>query len=349
MKDWEKCLIYPHASILEAIKIIDNSAVQIALVVNQQKNILGTVTDGDIRRAILQGISLEKNIEMIMNPNPTVAREIQEKYSILAKMKAQSLQQIPIVNEDGVVVGMEVLKDLIRSTTKPNSVVLMVGGLGSRLRPLTNNCPKPLLKIGSKPILETILENFIEYGFENFYFAVNYRAEMIKKYFGDGSKFGVKIQYLNEEKRMGTAGALSLLTATQKEPILIMNGDLLTKVNFQHLLDFHISHESKATMCVREYSYQIPYGVIEINKGQIVHMKEKPVCSSFVNAGIYVLNSDILEMIPQDTFFDMPDLFNKIIEQKFMTAAFPIREYWMDIGQVDDFEKAKGEFWEIFG
>lgn len=349
MKDWGKCLIHPQASILEAIKIIDNSAVQIALVVNEQKKLLGTVTDGDIRRAILQGISLDQYIEKIMNPRPTVAREIQEKYSILAKMKAKCLQQIPIVNGDGVVVGMEVLKDLIHSTTKPNSVVLMVGGLGSRLRPLTNNCPKPLLKIGSKPILETILENFLEYGFENFYFAVNYKAEMIKKYFGNGSKFGAKIQYLHEEKRMGTAGALSLLKTPQKEPILIMNGDLLTKVNFQHLLDFHTTHQSKATMCVREYSYQIPYGVIEINKGQIVHLQEKPVCSSFVNAGIYVLNPEILEMIPQDTFFDMPDLFNKVIEKKYRTAAFPIREYWMDIGQVDDFEKAKGEFGEVFG
>jgi len=349
MKDWGKCLIAPSASILETIKLIDNSTLQIAVVVNSQKRLLGTVTDGDIRRAILQGITLEKPVEMIMNPSPTVASEHQKKYSILAKMKANSLQQIPIVNTKGIIVGMEILKDLIYSSTKPNSVILMVGGLGTRLSPLTNNCPKPLLKIGSKPILETILENFIEYGFENFYLAVNYKAEMIKKYFGDGTKFGVDIQYIHEEKPMGTAGALSLLTKRPTEPILVMNGDLLTKVNFQHLLDFHIEHQSKATMCVREYNYQIPYGVIEVDKGQVTKIKEKPIISAFVNAGIYVLDPEALDLIPQETFFDMPELFEKIIAQRIRTAAFPIREYWLDIGQRDDFEKAKDEFSQVFG
>ncbi len=349
MKDWDKCLIVSSASILEAIKLIDNSALQIAVVVDEQKRLLGTVTDGDIRRGILQGIPLEKPVEMIMNPSPTVAKENQKKYSILAKMKSKSLQQIPIVNAEGIIVGMEVLKDLIYSSAKPNSVVLMVGGLGSRLSPLTNSCPKPLLKIGTKPILETILENFIEYGFEKFYLAVNYKAEMIKSHFGDGTKFGVDIQYIHEEQPMGTAGALSLLPQKPKEPIFVMNGDLLTKVNFQHLLDFHIAHQSKATMCVREYNYQIPYGVIEVNKGQVTQIKEKPIVSAFVNAGIYVLDPAVLEMIPQNNFFDMPELFQKVIEQKNQTTAFPIREYWLDIGQMDDFERAKGEFSEVFG
>ena len=349
MKDWDKCLIVSSASILEAIKLIDNSALQSAVVVDEQKRLLGTVTDGDIRRGILQGIPLEKPVEMIMNPSPTVAKENQKKYSILAKMKSKSLQQIPIVNAEGIIVGMEVLKDLIYSSAKPNSVVLMVGGLGSRLSPLTNSCPKPLLKIGTKPILETILENFIEYGFEKFYLAVNYKAEMIKSHFGDGTKFGVDIQYIHEEQPMGTAGALSLLPQKPKEPIFVMNGDLLTKVNFQHLLDFHIAHQSKATMCVREYNYQIPYGVIEVNKGQVTQIKEKPIVSAFVNAGIYVLDPAVLEMIPQNNFFDMPELFQKVIEQKNQTTAFPIREYWLDIGQMDDFERTKGEFSEVFG
>ena len=349
MKDWEKCLISPGASILEAIKLIDNNALQIAVVVSAENRLLGTVTDGDIRRAILQGVTLDKHVEMIMNSSPTVARENQKKYNILAKMKAKSLQQIPVLNKEGIIVGMEVLKDLIYSSTKPNSVVLMVGGLGSRLSPLTNSCPKPLLKIGSKPILETILENFIEYGFEKFYLAVNYKAEMIKEHFGDGAKFGVQIQYIQEEKPMGTAGALSLLAKRPKEPIVVMNGDLLTKVNFQHLLDFHSTHQSKATMCVREYNYQIPYGVIEVNKGQVTQIKEKPIVSAFVNAGIYVLDPEVVEMIPQNTFFDMPELFEKVIEQEIQTAAFPIREYWLDIGQMDDFEKAKGEFSQVFG
>lgn len=348
MKNWKKCLIQPNASILEAIKIIDNSAVQIAMVINEQNILLGTVTDGDIRRAILHGVSLANPVETVMNNKPIVAKGNQEKHTILAKMKAKSLQQIPLVDDNGVVVGIEILKDLINSKARPNPVVLMVGGLGSRLQPLTNTCPKPLLQIGSKPILETIIENFVEYGFKDFYFAVNYKANMIREYFGDGSQYGVQIQYLNEEKRMGTAGALSLLPQKPKDPILVMNGDLLTKVNFQHLLDFHIDHQSKVTMCVREYSYQIPYGVIGLQQGRIKQIQEKPICTSFVNAGIYVINPEVLEMIPENTFYDMPELFKEVIEQNYQASAFPIREYWMDIGQMDDFQKAQREFAEVF-
>lgn len=349
MQAWIKCLISPNTSILEAIQIIDRTAIQFAMVVGEERNLLGTVTDGDIRRAILQGISLKSNVAAIMNAKPIVASEKQDKHSILSIMKTKSIQQIPIVNSKGIVIGIEVLKNIICSETKPNSVVLMAGGLGTRLRPLTDSCPKPLLEIGSKPILETILDSFIDYGFQNFYFAVNYKAEMIKQHFGDGSKFGVEIHYLNEEKRMGTAGALSLLPKRQKEPLLVMNGDLLTKINFQHLLDFHIFHQSKATMCVREYNYQIPYGVVATKDSKIMHLQEKPVYSAFVNAGIYVISPEVLEMIPHNTFFDMPDLFNQIIANNEPTAAFPIREYWLDIGQKDDFEKAKLDFLGVFG
>lgn len=348
MREWKQCLISPDTSILDTIKIIDNNTMQIAVIIDDRSVLLGIVTDGDIRRGILQGISLDKPVSIIMNSKPIFANEAQDKNAILAKMKAKSLQQIPIINSDGIIVGMEILRNLIGSQTKPNSVVLMVGGLGTRLRPLTNNCPKPLLEIGSKPILETIIENFIECGFEKFYLAVNYKANMIKEYFGDGSKYGVQIEYLNEKKRMGTAGALSLLPEKQKHPIVVMNGDLLTKVNFQSLLDFHVDHQSKATMCVREYSYQIPYGVIEIQKGQIAEIQEKPVCSAFVNAGIYVINPEVLDMIPEGKFYDMPELFKKVIDQKHQTSAFPIREYWMDIGQMDDFQKAQREFSEVF-
>ncbi|WP_346353466.1 nucleotidyltransferase family protein [Azotosporobacter soli] len=349
MKDWQNCLITPSTTILEAIKIIDDCAVQIAVIVDENNKLLGTVTDGDIRRAILHGVPLTNSVQDVMNSKPIIARENQKKHAILAKMNAKSLQQIPLLDSKGIVVGIELLKELMGSNAKENPVILMAGGLGSRLQPLTDHCPKPLLEIGSKPILETILENFIEYGFEKFYIAVNYKAEMIEKYFGDGSKFGVQIQYIHEKKRMGTAGALSLLLQKSKVPLVVMNGDLLTKVNFQHLIDFHMERQAMATMCVREYSYQIPYGVIEIEQGQITKLQEKPACSAFVNAGIYVLNPEAVEMIPQNTFFDMTDLFNKLIAEQKTTAAFPIREYWLDIGQMDDFKKAKDEFVEVFG
>jgi len=349
MKGWKDALVTANCTILETINIINSSAMQIALVVDENNLLLGTVTDGDIRRGLLRGISLSESVETVMNIKPTVAHENQSKSSILTMMKNKRFHQIPLVTEKGVLVGMESLDNLIKGSIRDNHVIIMAGGLGSRLQPLTNTCPKPLLKVGSKPILETIVDNFVEYGFSKFYISVNYKAEMIKEYFGDGSKYGIQIKYLEENQRLGTAGALSLLPELPIEPVLVMNGDLLTKVNFQHLLDFHLGNKAKATMCVREYSYQIPYGVVNISGGKIKSIEEKPVQSCFVNAGIYVLNPEVIQNIPSNTYFDMPELFKNLALNKKKAIAFPIREYWMDIGQMDDFEKAQGEFWEVFG
>ena len=348
MKLWEKCKVNEKNTILQVLQVIDSSSLQIALVVDEKNRLLGTITDGDVRRAILKGISIEENIIQIMNRNPIFVEENQERYSILKKMKEKELNQIPVVNSEGIVVDLISLKELTYSKRKENAVVLMVGGLGTRLRPLTNTCPKPLLKVGNKPILETILESFIEAGFYRFYFAVNYKSDMIENYFGNGSRFGVDIQYIHEKKRMGTAGALGLLPRNIELPVIVMNGDLLTKVNFEQLLEYHQNQNALATMAVREYNYQIPYGVIDFNETRITGIQEKPRQTFFVNAGIYVLSAKVLQTVDAEKFFDMPDLFSKIIESGQVAAAFPIREYWLDIGKLDDFEKAQGEFEEIF-
>ncbi|WP_018132197.1 nucleotidyltransferase family protein [Effusibacillus pohliae] len=348
MMRWKKISIYPSTPILKAIEIIDAGAMKIALVVDEGHRLLGTVTDGDIRRGILRGIGLDDPVETVMNPNPITARANEARQTVLAIMKLKRLHQIPIVDEQGRLVGIETLDDLLKGNCRDNWVVLMAGGLGSRLRPLTDLFPKPLLKVGSKPILETIMENFIEHGFRKFYLAVNYKAEMIEEYFGDGSRWGVEIHYVREEKRLGTAGALGLLPEKPDKPIVVMNGDLLTKVNFQQLLDFHMEHRAQATMCVREYDFQVPYGVVKVDKSRLVGIDEKPVQKFFVNAGIYVLEPEALDLIPQDEFFDMPTLFDKLIELNCETVVFPIREYWLDIGRKEDFERANGEFWEVF-
>ena len=348
MEDWRKVLIPSNTTIHEALHIIDTSSMQIALVCEENNRLLGTVTDGDIRRGILKGISLEQPVGKIMNPHPTVARPYERRDIILAVMKLKRLNHIPVVDDDGCVINIETLQDIIRSEQKPNWVVLMAGGFGRRLQPLTDDCPKPLLKIGGKPVLETILDNFIEYGFRKFYFSVNYKAEMIIDYFGEGTKWGVEIKYLHEKKPLGTAGALSLIPEKLTHPILVMNGDLLTKVNFQQMLDFHLQHQAQATMCVREYNFQVPYGVINMEKHRLTSIDEKPVKKFFVNAGIYIIEPRVLELIPYDEFFDMPSLFTKIINNSGDATAFPIREYWMDIGQVNDFERANGEFAEVF-
>jgi dTDP-glucose pyrophosphorylase len=349
LANWKEILISPQLTIREVLKIIDSSSMQIALVVDANNRLLGTITDGDIRRGILKGISLDADVKQIMNPHPTVARSYERRDIVLAVMKLKRLNHIPVVDDEGCVINVETLQNLIRLDEKDNWVVLMAGGLGNRLRPLTDDCPKPLLKVGGKPVLETILENFMEYGFQKFYLSVNYKAEMIKAYFGDGSRWGAEIRYIHEEKKMGTAGALSLIPEKQTQPLLVMNGDLLTKVNFQQMLDFHSEHQAQATMCVREYNFQVPYGVVKMDKHRLTGIDEKPIERFFVNAGIYILEPKALEFIPPNEFFDMPNLFKKIIENNGETTVFPIREYWLDIGQVNDFERANGEFTEVFG
>ena len=224
----------------------------------------------------------------------------------------------------------------------------MVGGLGTRLRPLTKDMPKPMLKVGNKPILQTIVEKFAEYGFVNITMCVNFNASIIRDYFGDGKEFGVNIDYVLEQKRMGTAGALSLLKERPSEPFFVMNGDLLTNVNFEHIFNYHTLHKATATMCVREYDYEVPYGVVKMNDNKITAIAEKPVQKFFVSAGIYMLSPEILDLIPQDEFYDMPTLFEKAIAQDKNVISFPIHEYWIDIGRLEEYQKANEEYAKIF-
>ena len=252
------------------------------------------------------------------------------------------------MDNDGNLIGIEVLDELVVRKSKTNKVVLMVGGLGTRLRPLTENIPKPMLNVGGKPILQTIIEKFVSYGFVNIVMCVGYKSDVIQDFFGDGMKFGANIEYVFEEKRMGTAGALSLLRTKPDEPFFVMNGDLLTNVNFEHLLDFHMSNNSVATMCVREYDFQVPYGVVNVEDGAILSIEEKPVHKFFVSAGIYMLNPKCIDMIPENEFYDMPTLFENLIEMQKHTISFPLREYWLDIGRIEEYEKANSEYDDVF-
>lgn len=349
MRHWECVKLHPQTTILKAMEIIDVSALQIGLVVDEQDRLLGTVTDGDVRRAILKGLALSEPVEQVMNRNPMTVKVGEGRERVLRTMRERILRQMPVLDGAGRLVGLERLDDLLNVPMHDNWVVLMAGGLGSRLGELTKHCPKPLIPVGGKPLLETIIENFKEYGFQNFFLSVNYKAEMIQEHFGSGKLLDVHVEYLQENKRLGTAGAISLLPEKPTQPVIVMNGDLLTKVNFQQLLDFHIQQKAVATMCVREYTFQVPYGVVRMEKEQLQAIDEKPVQSFFVNAGIYVLEPEAVELIPQDTFFDMTDLFDLLLQKKDQVSIFPIREYWIDIGQRADLERANGEFGEVFG
>jgi len=346
LKNWRSILVNENTTLLETMKIIDDSSMQFAAVVDETLNLLGTVTDGDIRRGILRGEGLDVPIKQVMNSSP-VSACINNTYSdCLNLLKKHKLKQLPIIDMDNRIIDIIFADEDPATKNNGNTVILMAGGLGTRLRPLTENIPKPMLNVGNKPILETIIEGFKQYGFTNFILSVNYKKEVIQDYFQDGSAFGVSISYIEEDKRMGTAGALSLLKEKPSSPIFVMNGDLLTQVNFEQLLQFHEETEAAATMCVREYEYQIPYGVIETEGQQLVSIKEKPMHRSFVNAGIYVLSPEVFDYIPQDEFYDMPDLFKKLMDEQNNVSAFPVREYWLDIGRMADFEQANSDYKE---
>jgi dTDP-glucose pyrophosphorylase len=344
MKNIDKILLYTNDTLEKALTLIDKGTMRITIVVDKEKKLLGTLNDGDIRRAILNGYDLNSKVEQIYHKTPTVCNIKDSKDNIIKKAIQNHIYQIPIVDDNNVLVDVEDLATLLINKNRKNKVILMAGGLGTRLAPLTNDTPKPLLKVGTKPILETIIENFANYGFTDIIISVNYKADMIKEYFKDGSRFGVNIEYIQEAKRLGTAGALSLLKQKPKEPFFVMNADLLTNVNFTHLLDFHSFGNAVATMCVREFQYQVPYGVVETKKDKIISIKEKPINKFFVNAGIYLLSPSVLEYIPKDEFYDMPTLFEKLINQNKQTLSFPIHEYWLDIGQHNDFIQANNEY-----
>lgn len=347
-KTLEKIMISPEISIKKTIAVIDDAAKQIALVVDKEAKLLGTVTDGDIRRGIISDIDMDSSVREIMNKDFFSLHFNTPKDEILAAFKQKNYHQIPLVDDQGQVKDLAILNEIIKEKKKRNKVVLMVGGLGSRLRPLTEDTPKPLLSVGGKPIMETIIEQFKSYGFYNFILCTNYKAGQIKNYFGSGTELDIEIEYVNEEKRLGTAGALSLIEEDFEEPFFVMNGDLLTRLNFDSMMKYHKEDGFKMTIGSREYNYQIPYGVVQIDNQKVHDLVEKPNHNVFVNAGVYILEPELLDLIPYNEFYDMTDLINELLQKDKPVGAFPIREYWADIGQHEDYMKAKEEYWDQF-
>lgn len=344
MKAISEYQMTPGSTVREAIEIIDRGKAQIALVMQADGRLLGTVTDGDIRRALLRGKSFDTLIEHVMHREFRSLPASATEEDALTFMRRKSLHQMPALDEEGRVVRMFLLEELIRPKSLSNPVVIMAGGEGRRLRPLTEDCPKPMLRVGEKPLLEIILEQCIDAGFQEFYFAVNYLKDKIKDYFCDGAHWGVQIKYLEESQPLGTAGALSLLPEQPSEPMLVINGDVLTRVNYAQLLNFHHEHASAATICVREHTTQIPYGVVHMNDMDVFALEEKPIISHYVNAGIYLLDPKLLSLIPNECFFDMPQLLEHAVKLERQVCAFPIHEYWLDVGLPETLEQAHGEW-----
>jgi dTDP-glucose pyrophosphorylase len=342
LKNWTETLLKPEDTLEKSINVLHKAGMRIALIVSENNQLLGTLTDGDIRRGLLRHINMDIAVQEVMNKNPITASVSDPKESIMAMMKSRDILHVPILNNDRCLVGLETLLHLLDGVKHDNPVFLMAGGFGTRLHPLTKEKPKPLLTVGDKPILETILCQFIESGFHNFYISTHFKADMVREHFKDGSEWDVSIQYVHEDKPLGTAGSLGLLPKEASQlPLIMMNGDLLTKVNFEHLLAFHQEQNGLATMCVREYDFQVPYGVIGMENHIVKSIIEKPVHKFFVNAGIYVIEPELIKKVDGLNYLDMPNLLESQIKNNIQINSFPIHEYWLDIGQMDDYMQVR--------
>jgi dTDP-glucose pyrophosphorylase len=340
--DLNKFIIEEHQSIYDAMCAINENCREIVFVINSQGKIIGTITDGDIRRGLLDGLDFNSSVNKIMRSDYIHVPMDMDRATVLDLMKAHSIRQVPILNESKKLVGIHFLQDLIGAAEKPNIAVIMAGGKGIRLRPLTENCPKPMIKVAGRPILERVVLHLVGYGIRQIYISVNYLGDMIEEYFGDGSQFGCEIKYLHEEKPLGTGGALTLLEKLPQYPFIVMNGDLITQVNIGRLLDFHSEEGNEATIAVRPYRVDIPFGVITNDNSRLVSMQEKPSAHYLINSGIYVFNPSVISYIPPNVEYPITSLFDILIDQKKPVSVYMLEEEWIDVGRHEELNEANG-------
>lgn len=339
-KIWRQAIIPLNSTIEQVISNLDQVAIKIALVINDEGKLEGTISDGDIRRGLLKGLTLDSSIESVIHRNALVVPPDMERDLVKQLMFANKIQQIPVVDDSHHIIGLHLWDEINTLPERANMMVIMAGGMGTRLRPHTDNCPKPMLLVSGKPILEHIIERAKKEGFSHFVLAIHYLGHMIEDYFGNGERFQVRIDYLREKSPLGTAGALALLSPIPENPFVVTNGDVITDIRYGELLDFHIRHVAVATMAVLVHEWQHPFGVVETNGIEIIGFEEKPVVRSHINAGVYVLNSNVLDELSVDERCDMPSLFERLQAKSLRTIAYPMHEPWLDVGRPDDFKQA---------
>jgi dTDP-glucose pyrophosphorylase/CBS domain-containing protein len=347
MHDATGLFVPPTASVREVIGSIDRSRMGIALVVEGDGRLIGTVTDGDVRRALIAGRQLDATTaqDLIEQKAPAAPRVPMTApvgstpAELLALMTSHDLRQVPLVDGDGRVVGIELLSSLVKDYELPIRALVMAGGFGTRLLPLTAQRPKSMLPVGDRPLLEVIVDQLRQAGVKRVHFATHYKANIIERHFGDGQRFGITIGYISEHEPLGTAGALALMEHSD-EPLLVMNGDILSEVNLASMLDFHRTHEAALTVAVRAYEVQVPYGVLRTEGVEVKAIDEKPVLSHLVNAGIYLLQPSACRLVPAGRRFDMTELIAAAVAAGMRVISFPLRESWLDIGRTDDYRRA---------
>lgn len=329
-------LLSAEDTVLSAIERLNECTAQIVLVTDKTGVLKGVITDGDVRRGLIKGLSLESPVLEIMRTEFVSVDEAASDEEIEILARAQSVKQIPVLTSGGLVQRLVMTSSADRQVKRPNKIIIMAGGLGMRMRPLTENTPKPMLRVGGQPILEIILRNLVQERFFDIMISVNYKKQVIMEYFGDGSKFGCSITYLEEDKRLGTAGALGLLNEQPSHPFLVMNGDLITSLSFDKLLDHHEENASKATICVRKHTVKVPFGVVEEADGRLVSLEEKPENKFLINAGVYAISPEILSSLPEGEAIDMPDFIEGIVKSGGNVGVFLVHEEWKDIGRPED-------------
>jgi dTDP-glucose pyrophosphorylase len=342
-RTFEKIIVAPEKSLLEIMAVINEGGHGVALVVDQARRLLDLVTDGDLRRAVLKGVDLSRPFSEFRHADhrPFTLPAGTSRSKVFAALRERQVRQVPLVDRDGFITDLVELDELVSESEFPNAIV-MAGGLGTRLRPLTDNVPKPLLPIGDKPVLERTVEQLRSSGVMRVHMATHYMPQAISDHFGDGAAFGLDIDYVHEQQPLGTAGVLSLIAEKElEEPLLVVNGDIVTRVSYRAMFDFHRESHADMTVAVRQYEFSVPYGVVDTDGSEILGIREKPTQKMFVNAGIYILEPHVPRYVPSGRRFDMTDLIEALLTDKKCVVPFPISEYWLDIGQMDDYERAQ--------
>ncbi len=338
ISDWKNIALYKSASLKDAMKALDDSGLRVIFVIDQSEHLLATVTDGDIRRGLLAGLNLDAPVSLVMKSNPICISSDATKESIQDILRNANVLALPVVDGVNKVIGLETIDTVEDKFCTDTTVVLMAGGFGKRLLPLTDHVPKPMLPLGNRPIIERIVEDFKLQGFKNFCITTHYKAEIIQKHF-EKNPLNVNIEFFNEDEPLGTAGSLFLLKDRIHSDFFVMNADLLVKTNFKNLLAFHKKNNQVATMCVKQHSYQVPFGVVQIEDMGVLNIIEKPLYSHFINSGIYCFNESIFKFCNEKKYMDMPTLLQNLITENKKICAFPIHEHWVDIGCMDDYQK----------
>ncbi len=336
LPSWETTLLSSTVAIRDAIKNLDESGLKLVLAIDEYGKLVGTVSDGDVRRGLLRGLNLDNPISEIMYKTPLVVPQNINVDIVTQLMSANRVHQIPIVDSNLMVIGLHLWDDVSNSKVRTNTIFIMAGGRGQRLMPLTAEVPKPMMHVAGKPMLQHLIERASSEGFRRFIISLHYLGHVIEQYFGDGKRFGVEIDYVREDAPLGTAGSIGLWKHKFEEPIIVTNGDVLSDIKYSDLLDFHIDQNADATMAVHQHIWKNPFGVVDVEGYKLVGFSEKPVVKNYVNAGIYVLSPKIIESIGNNQPVNMPDIFMQGKEAGLTSVVYPIHENWMDVGNPDD-------------